>query len=101
MAKKNIQGGFASIRKNKDENNKTTPPVQEVKKSVVIKPVVKTGRPSSKDPNVEYVKFGGWIKESTKTRMQMALLTTCKGIHKTQEEIVEASINAYLDNFEK
>jgi len=100
MTKKTTQGGFASIKKGKEEKKKTTAPVQEVKKTV-IKPVVKTGRPSSKDPNVEYVKFGGWIKESTKIRMQMALLTTCKGVHKTQEEIVEAAINAYLDNFEK
>ena len=101
MAKEKIKKGFAALREQRSQTPKTKAPVQEVKKEVVVKPVAKMGRPSTKDPNAKYVKFGGWIKEDTKTRMQMALLTSCKGLHTTQEEIVETAINFYLDSIEK
>jgi hypothetical protein len=101
MAKDKIKKGFAALKDQRSQTPKTKAPIQEVKTEAVVKPVSKMGRPSTKDPDVNYVKFGGWIKEDTKIRMQMALLTSCRGFHTTQEEIVETAINFYLDSIEE
>ena len=92
--------GFNSIKKSRNNSDKTTKsPLQKAEKTV-IKPITKIGRPSSKDPNIRYVKIGGMVRESTKEKMKLSLLTSCKNKHKTQEELIEYAILFYLKSIE-
>ena len=97
--KSKTQSGFGKIRKQRQqETGKETEVTAQIQ--TVIKQNKKQGRPTSKDPSRKYVKFGGLISKETKDRMKLALLTTCKDNHTTQEELIDAAINFYLDGLE-
>lgn len=64
-------------------------------------PKKRKGRPSKKDPNKKYVKVGANVLISTRSRMKMALLTSAKDLHSSQDEIIEAAIHFYLDSIEE
>lgn len=73
-------------------------PVQKVK---MVEPVAKQGRPSAKKAGVTYVKLGAQIPEATRKRMKLALLQVFPDTHRTQDELIDAAINHYIDQHEK
>jgi hypothetical protein len=73
--------------------SETISPIQQRQ---VSSPPVKRGRPSSKEAGVKYIKVTSRIPEDTLLQMKMALLTTHRGF-KTQDELIRAAIEAFVD----
>lgn len=97
MADNKIKKGFGSIKRNRENPKEkiVKTPIQKAVKTI-IKPEVKQGRPTDKDPTISYVKIGALVPEKTKDMMKIALLTNFKGVHKTQEEFIGAAIIHYI-----
>lgn len=60
----------------------------------------KRGRPTSKDPQLNYVKVTSRIPEEVLRQLKMALLTTHRE-YKTQDEFIRAAIEAFLGQEEE
>jgi hypothetical protein len=101
MAKKEElqRTSFSQIRRNKEQGGveQVTPPVQ---RQSVVKPIAKQGRPTKKDPNLNYVRIGALVPESMRDRMHTALRTYLKGTHLSLDELITFAITSYLDSNE-
>ncbi|MEM7370767.1 MAG: hypothetical protein AAF587_19290 [Bacteroidota bacterium] len=75
----------------KQTPGETISPIQQLKSPA------KRGRPSSKDPDLKYVKVTSRIPESVLRQLKMALLTSHQ-MYKTQDEFIRAAIEAFLED---
>lgn len=88
---KNIKAALSNINQKKKGKGKRLV-VQEVKQRKQV------GRPSQKDPSIEYVKISASIPQETKTQMKIALFTDFKHKHKTQDDFMNAAILHYISS---
>lgn len=83
---------LAALRQtNKQKPGNTISPIQQAA------PPVKRGRPTTKDASLTYVKVTSRIPEETLRQLKMALLTTHREF-KTQDELIRAAIEAFLEH---
>jgi hypothetical protein len=91
--KKNEIGDALSMLKKQKSQASIKTVVEVVEKNPI-------GRPSYKDESTPYVKLSAKIPDATKTRMKVALFTTFKDLHKTQDDFLNAAILHYIERFE-
>jgi|GEM_PF-6454466 len=100
--KKGFSTGFGKINKVKSktvqtpEKPKKSKPVKEEAKSL---PKKKQGRPSTKEPDKNYVRVTATIPEAVRDAMKVALYSTFKEVHKTQDDFVSAAVEFYIQNY--
>lgn len=87
--------GFSAIRRRQQELQQA--PVQE---QTVVQPPAKMGRPTRKDPDRKYVKIGANVPIELRERMKLGLLTYLKGVHLSQDELIETAIRNYLQHWD-
>lgn len=92
LVNKNDIGDALSMLKKQKTQSTVKTVVEVVEKNRV-------GRPTYKDETTDYVKLSAKIPDSTKTRMKIAIYTTFKDVHKTQDDFLNAAILFYLDSF--
>lgn len=90
---KNVNSALSHINKKKTTKTSNKPIVQEVREKK------KVGRPSEKDPTVKYVKLSASIPEETKMQMKLALYSTFRDKHKTQDDLINSAILHYINEF--
>ena len=93
--KDEIKDALTSISKKKGNQNKGKTPliVQQVKAPKQRKYI---GRPSQKDPSIEYVKICASVPMDTRKQMKIALFSEFSNLHKTQDDFVNAAILHYI-----
>lgn len=89
MKKTAIHAAISNFNKNKEIKQPAI--IQEVK------PLKKIGRPSSKVKGETYVRISAKILDSTKTKLKVALYTRFKSKYKTQDELVNDAILAFVE----
>lgn len=90
MNKSDVKTAISNFNKNKEI--KQHPTIIQV-----VKPIKKVGRPSTKLPRETYVRISAKILDSTKTKLKVALYTSLKSKYKTQDELVNDAILAFVD----
>jgi predicted Zn-dependent protease len=93
---KNLQDKLANI--NKAKENTAAPAAKPVIQEAVVKKRV--GRPTYKNDTVKYARIFADIPEELKDRMTVAMVQRFKGRFGTMSELINASIEAYLDTHE-
>ncbi len=86
----------AAIAKFKKKQKKT-----EIRKPPTIQKVIvpgTVGRPTDRDPEVEYVKISAVIEVRTKRLMGQALNDHLADDHKTQNDLINTAILEYIQN---
>lgn len=103
--KKGFSTGFGKINKVKSKTVLQTP--EKTKKAKPVSkeeakplPKKKQGRPSTKQPDKNYVRVTATIPEAVRDAMKVALYSTFKEVHKTQDDFVSAAIEFYIQNYE-
>ena len=91
MKKKDVKNALAQFNKSKQEI-KTKPVIQKVKA------VKKVGRPTEKDATKSYTRISAKILETTKTKMKVALYRDFKDKYRTQDELVNDAILAFVES---
>ncbi len=113
--KNSFSKGFGKINKVKSTKpNDNTPPSKRMPKNkkkekeeddeVVVEnevPKKKQGRPSTKNPETNYVRVTATIPETVRDAMKVALYSTFKEVHTTQDDFVSAAIEFYIANYKE
>jgi len=74
-------------------------PIPKVEEKLDKKSSSKMGRPSEKKPGIEYVKLSARIPFDTRKRLRLALADRFADKFKTQDEMINAALLYFLDNY--
>ncbi len=87
-----VKSGIQSFTQNREKIN-------SIGNQQILKPVNKIKRQPTKQPGIKYVRISATIPEITKEKLKVALYTTFKETHKTQDNLVNSAILSYINDF--